>query len=229
MEIYELLVRLLRAITSHPCPSQLIVHSVKPENTADLFLQTSFSSSLVHLKAHAASLFLHLSKEYMISPPPVTPELKFWSIFIPFSERLDETERLSFGPHGEGSGCSREMVIEILVRGINTQSRKRGTERVLEGWDATRSTPCPVPDLQSLKSLFSQKVPIEAAPDPTQNLSFNLSLSESQQQSRAKVPLPYVHEGKHIDIIRSNQGVIFYDPDSADDIDDDDPDDDLDI
>ena len=192
-------------------PSQLIVHSVKPENTADLFLQTSFSSSLVHLKAHAASLFLHLSNEYMISPPPVTPELKFWSIFIPFSERLDETERLSFGPHGEGSGCSREMVIEILVRGINTQSRKRGTERVLEGWDATRSTPCPVPDLQSLKSLFSQKVPIEvfifgsnsdyanlgkkAAPDPTQNLSFNLSLSESQQQSRAKVPLPYVHEG----------------------------------
>jgi len=85
------------------------------------------------------------------------------------------------------------------------------------------------------------------APDPTQNLSFNLSLSESQQRSRAEVPLPYAHEGltshieyiplvclfnctgQRIDMARSNTGVIFYDPDSADDIDDDDPDDDLDI
>jgi len=35
--------------------------------------------------------------------------------------------------------------------------------------------------------------------------------------------------GQRIDMARSNTGVIFYDPDSADDIDDDDPDDDLDI
>jgi len=174
MEVYEFLHRLLRIITSHPCqrslfqshlhlftlrvgPSQLIIHSVKPENIADLLLQTSFSSLLVNLKAHAISLFLHLSKEYMISPPPVTPEPKFWSIFIPLSERLDEIERLSFGPQGEGSGCNREMIIEILARGINTQAGKRGAERVLEGWNATRNMPCSLPDLQSLKSLFSQK------------------------------------------------------------------------
>jgi len=74
-----------------------------------------------------------------------------------------------------------------------------------------------------------------------------LSLSESQQRSRAEVPLPYAHEGltsffeyipfvclfdcagQRIDMTRSHTGVIFYDPDSADDIDDDDPDDDLDI
>src|SRR6266567_447956 len=39
-----------------------------------------------------------------------------------------------------------------------------------------------------------------ATPDPTQNLPFNLSLTSSQQKSRAQVPLPYAHEGKVIPI-----------------------------
>ena len=83
------------------------------------------------------------------------------------------------------------------------------------------------------------------APDPTQNVSFNLILTASQQQSRAQVPLPYAHEGNsavqaYYDINltftsgkptekQTNSAAILYDPDSADDIDDDDPDEDLDI
>jgi elongator complex protein 5 len=58
------------------------------------------------------------------------------------------------------------------------------------------------------------------------------------------VPLPYAHEGQlsllflsasHVERDRKGKsiinvrGAIFYDPDSADDIDDDDPDEDLDI
>ncbi len=58
------------------------------------------------------------------------------------------------------------------------------------------------------------------------------------------MPLPYAHEGQlsllflwanHAERDRKGKsiinvpGVIFYDPDSADDIDDDDPDEDLDI
>jgi len=59
------------------------------------------------------------------------------------------------------------------------------------------------------------------------------------------VPLPYAHEGQlslllflsanHVERERKGKsiinvpGAIFYDPDSADDIDDDDPDEDLDI
>ncbi|KAJ3561857.1 hypothetical protein NP233_g9939 [Leucocoprinus birnbaumii] len=229
VEVYELLSETLGLIKAHPCPSQLIAHSVQPDDTADLFLQTTFSSSLVLLRAHPTSLIRHLSKEYMIAPPPVTEDIKFWSIFIPFSERAHELDRLSFGSGAEGSGCGREIVVEILTRGVNAQSRKRGTERVLEGWDTNTGTPCQTSDLQSLKLLFSQKQVAEAAPDPTQNLSFNLSLNESQQQSRAKVPLPYAHEGQRSDTTPANTGAIFYDPDSADDIDDDDPDEDLDI
>ncbi len=91
-------------------------------------------------------------------------------------------------------------------------------------------------------------------PDPTKNVSFNLNLTPEQQQSRAQVPLPYAHDGAFISrllillrvplnpawstgVSQTNMGTpsaipegsILYDPDSADDIDDDDPDEDLDI
>ncbi|XP_006454383.1 hypothetical protein AGABI2DRAFT_182359 [Agaricus bisporus var. bisporus H97] len=147
----------------------------------------------------------------MISPPPISPDVKFWSVFIPLSERTHEVDLLSFGPHGEGSGCGTEIVMEILTRGNNSQSRKRVTERTLEGWDSIHSQPCAVSDLQALAPLFLQKQAAESAPDPTQNLPFNLNLSQNSNDAV------------------SASGTIFYDPDSADDIDDDDPDDDLDI
>jgi elongator complex protein 5 len=87
---------------------------------------------------------------------------------------------------------------------------------------------------------------LQAISDPTQNLTFNLNLTPLQQQSRAVVPLPYAHQGMHVNSTLSrllltdfffsgtenptqNPFVINYDPDSADDIDDDDPDEDLDI
>lgn len=133
------------------------MHSLKDDDTIDLLLQTTFSSSLVHLTAHPTSLFRYLSKEYMILPPPLTPDVKFWAVFMSFSERTHEVERLSFGPAGEGSGYNGEMVVEILTRGINTRSRKRGTERRLEGWKSTENSPCAVSDLQDLKPLFSRE------------------------------------------------------------------------
>ena len=66
--------------------------------------------------------------------------------------------------------------------------------------------------------------------DPAQSLSFNLGLTEAQQRSRAQVPLPYAHEGELGETaVTALPAVILYDPDSADDLDDDDPDEDLDI
>ena len=82
------------------------------------------------------------------------------------------------------------------------------------------------------------------APDPTRNMSFNLNLTAEQQHARAQVPLPYVNEGTSAfhspdqQLINAFTGrpanapssaAILYDPDSADDIDDDDPDEDLDL
>jgi len=121
-----------------------------------------------------------------------------------------------------------ELVVEVLVRS-GGEGRRRAVERVLEGWSDSKGGPCELNEMESLKAIWS-KIPVaeELAPDPTQNISFNLNLTDSQQQSRAQVPLPYAHEGKAVER-QVTSAAILYDPDSADDIDDDDPDEDLDI
>jgi len=96
-------------------------------------------------------------------------------------------------------------------------------ERELEGWAA--GGPCPLSDLDGLKPILEddgkRRWAEQVMSDVTSEVSFNLNLTPEQRKSRAKVPLPYAH--------KESSGAILYDPDSADDIDDDDPDEDLDI
>ncbi|KAF8203606.1 hypothetical protein BJ912DRAFT_202268 [Pholiota molesta] len=207
--------------------ARLILHSQSPSSLLPLITQTGFSSSLSHVIAHPPALIAHIATEFLMPPPPVSPWPKFWGVFLPVSERLYDTEALVFGPNGEGSGNSSEFVAELIVR--EGAGRKRGVERVLEGWSNVLGGPCELTALESIKPLAKKQTePIQAAaPDPTQNLPFNLSLTSAQQESRAQVPLPYAHEGAPM--TSNTPAAIFYDPDSADDIDDDDPDEDLDI
>ncbi len=68
--------------------------------------------------------------------------------------------------------------------------------------------------------------------DPTKNLSFNLRLTESEKQARSQVKLPYMLDQgqKAVHFERSSgSGQIIYQPDDADDFDEEDPDEDLDI
>ncbi|KAI5630563.1 elongator complex protein 5, partial [Silurus asotus] len=68
--------------------------------------------------------------------------------------------------------------------------------------------------------------------DPTSNLTFNLHLSEVERAEKEKVALPFVFsEEKKSSLLRPGRGSgrIMYEPDSNDDIDDEDPDDDLDV
>ncbi|KAF7706411.1 hypothetical protein HF521_019665 [Silurus meridionalis] len=68
--------------------------------------------------------------------------------------------------------------------------------------------------------------------DPTSNLTFNLCLSEVERAEKEKVALPFVFsEEKKSSLLRPGRGSgrIMYEPDSNDDIDDEDPDDDLDV
>lgn len=73
-------------------------------------------------------------------------------------------------------------------------------------------------------SLYSQD-------DITSNLTFNLSLTEEQKQARAQLQLPYLLNDKikqtQLDLGKKSQ--IFYEADEADDLDEEDPDDDLNI
>nr|XP_022346192.1 elongator complex protein 5-like isoform X1 [Crassostrea virginica] len=68
--------------------------------------------------------------------------------------------------------------------------------------------------------------------DPTANLPFNLSLSDKEKEARSQVILPYTYNKERQDSLLAKsvgEGKIFYQPDEADDFDEEDPDDDLDI
>ncbi|KAI0778133.1 hypothetical protein BD413DRAFT_667505 [Trametes elegans] len=230
-ECTRLLSELLFIVRTRGGPSRLTLHVLAPSPLLPLLTQTRFSPTLTHLTAHPPALLAHLATAYLTPPPPLAAPEKFWGVFIPIAERHYECERLVFGPAGEG-GAPPEAAVEVLVRGAAADGagRRRGVERVLEGWSPAAGGPCELRELESLKALWTKKPISEAqgAPDPTQNLPFNLNLTPEQQRSRAQVPLPYAHNGKPAE----QNGVpaaILYDPDSADDLDDDDPDEDLDI
>ncbi|KIM85277.1 hypothetical protein PILCRDRAFT_96413 [Piloderma croceum F 1598] len=228
-QTYTFLFSLISLIRARPTPSTLTLQVLYPSPLLPLLTQTLFSPSITHIISHPPILLTHLSTAYSTPPPPSSTPEKFWGVFIPISERVYESEKLVFGPGGEGPGGGEkvEFVVEVLVRG-GGDGRRRAVERVLEGWSVQKGGPCDLISLDSLKSIWTRKVVEEGGPDPTQNISFNLNLTQSQQQSRAQVPLPYAHEGKPIEK-RTTPAAILYDPDSADDIDDDDPDEDLDI
>ncbi|KAF9241321.1 hypothetical protein BU15DRAFT_87243 [Melanogaster broomeanus] len=226
---YRFIRALLNLITSRPRTPLGPDTPPLPCPLLPILTQTSLSPTLTHLTAHPPALIGHLASSYLTPPPTAGPPEKFWGVFIPLSERAHESESLVYGPGGTGT-CSgggadvRELVVEVLVRGAGAEGRKRGIERT-----GRRR-------LESLKSIWARKISADEVfqkpLDPTQNVSFNLNLTPSQEKSRAQVPLPYVHEGQPRKLITSapsTAGAILYDPDSADDIDDDDPDEDLDI
>ncbi|KII93526.1 hypothetical protein PLICRDRAFT_152336 [Plicaturopsis crispa FD-325 SS-3] len=232
---YHFVRDLFSLIRSRQSPSRLTLHILAPSPLLPLLVSPALSSPLTQVIAHPPALLTHIASAYLTPPPPASPSPKFWGVFLPVSERSGESAKLVYGRDGDGSGSpDGEIVLEVLVR-------KRGVERVLEGW--ARGQPCDLAALHSLKSVWGRKAPAEdAPPDPTQNVSFNLNLTPAQLASRAQVPLPYAHEGMLTypstcaqltflsgKPIEKPSGAIFYDPDSADDIDDDDPDEDLDI
>ena len=68
--------------------------------------------------------------------------------------------------------------------------------------------------------------------DPTANLTFDLRLSEREKMERSKVVLPYIRVGvaaTDSKMSSARGGQVVYQLDEADDFDESDPDDDLDI
>ncbi|KAF7310952.1 hypothetical protein HMN09_00638500 [Mycena chlorophos] len=140
-------------------------------------------------------------------------------------ERVSEAERVVLGLNGEGYSGNDDFVLEMIVRGHG--DRRRGVERTLHGWLRSRGL-LPLAEVALLAPLLSKSSTQDLAPanNLMENVSFNLNLTAAQQTLRAQVPLPYEHQGS--DQQRSSPA-IYYDPDSGDDIDEDDPDEDLDI
>lgn len=143
-----------------------------------------------------------------------------------------EIEALVFGSddHAEGGESPDALVVEVLVRGRGADlpvisnlptapGKRKGVERLLEGWSVSKGGPVALEELDSLKGVWRKQgvantvrelVLMETSsllicvcytfhqqdePDPTKDLTFNLSLTDAQQASRSQVPLPYEHSG----------------------------------
>ncbi|XP_074839083.1 elongator complex protein 5 isoform X2 [Carettochelys insculpta] len=73
-----------------------------------------------------------------------------------------------------------------------------------------------------------------SAADPTTSLTFNVRLSEAERRARDRVQLPFQFSAqKKSSLLEAGAGTgtgkIYYDPDAADDVDEEDPDGDLDV
>jgi elongator complex protein 5 len=140
--------------------TNLILHVVQSRESKELVAnlsQTSFSPSLVLYVAYPTSLLLHMSTNYMTLPPPLSPEPKFWSVFLPISERQHDIDAIVFGGEGSGSHITEEFVVETIVRsGQNGSRKKRAVERSLRGWRSPNGF-CELKDLSQLGGLWGPK------------------------------------------------------------------------
>lgn len=137
--------------------TDLVLHVVQSHETKDLVAhlsQTSFSPSLVMHTAYPTSHLLHISTNYMTPPPPLSSEPKFWSVFLPISERQYEIDAVVYGGGGSGSHVTEEFVVETIVRGgQNGSRRRRAIERNLRGWKPPNGF-CGLKGLSELEGLW---------------------------------------------------------------------------
>ncbi|KAH9505177.1 hypothetical protein Btru_058886 [Bulinus truncatus] len=88
-------------------------------------------------------------------------------------------------------------------------------------------------NITKIEPWTSTNVPDSTTPtnqtDPLAQLSFNLSLTATEKDARSQVQLPYLKVRSIDEEEKSSSGRIIYHPDEADDIDEEDPDDDLNI
>jgi len=137
--------------------TKLILHVVESHESKDLVAQLSqisFSPFLVLHTAYPASLLLHISTAYLTPPPPLSSEPKFWSVFLPISERQHDIDAIVYGGEGPGSHVTEEFVVENIARGgQNGTRKKRAVERNLQGWKSSNGF-CELKDLTQLGGLW---------------------------------------------------------------------------
>ncbi|ORY88749.1 hypothetical protein BCR35DRAFT_350687 [Leucosporidium creatinivorum] len=137
-------------------------------------------------------------------------------------------------PAGAVVGRKPEQTKRILSRGLEGLRRTASgvepasLEQVLDKRKMSSVTlPLPTPSGTPTTSTAPITAPSRPSvdPNPTSLLPFNLSLTTSQAAARETVPLPFVPTGGVV----VPGGGIDYSPDGGDDMDDDDPDEDLEV
>ncbi|KAG9028133.1 hypothetical protein FRB95_006817 [Tulasnella sp. JGI-2019a] len=209
----------LRSLSCLP-GSRLVLPIHASSALLPLIIPISFSQHLAVVTLYSPTRVRGVWEMYMVTPN--SDEARFWKLL-------------------QGSGPSdilseerewREGVVKVFTR--TGSGKGSGTNTTLEGWaigEDGLAVACRWDELVSLRGLTRSgtDAPNQVVSDEKQaksslnTLPFNLSLTESQQEAKAQVPLPYAHQGQDLGM------TIHYDPDSADDMDDEDPDEDLDL
>ncbi|CAE6407368.1 unnamed protein product [Rhizoctonia solani] len=249
---FQILSQIFGQIVQHSSSSRLVLPILSRSPLLSSLVSTNFQArvlksqpspihTLIHLVLHSPILLSHLVHQYHLTLPPVNTisepsTSRFWSVFTPVARR-GTGERLAMAVGLEELGStlgtmnqSTNRDMDSGVAEISTRSRaggQKGVRTVLRPWqfdhEQNRIAWCGWNDIQGLRA-YESRDPASAGTAPgIDNLSFNLQLSDAQQQARASVPLPYTNEGKE----SAGDSEIIYIPDQADDFDDDDPDDDL--
>ncbi|XP_023579188.1 elongator complex protein 5 [Octodon degus] len=139
---------------------------------------------------------------------------------------------------GESSPVERVNVLGLLHEELHGPTEMRKYFLILLSSPQTQQFSI-LPDF----SLDLQGSPLQSQPhpdphtfmvDPTAHLTFNLRLSEKEREARDSLTLPFQFSSeKQQALLRSEPGQassrILYEPDAYDDLDPEDPDDDLDI
>jgi len=122
-----------------------------------------------------------------------------------------------------GDGRFARCVVQWFSRGLKGRSKidrgLEGVRMILGQHGDNKISLVPLSDVLDVKTTFNRPVVNDkSATDPTLNLPFNLSLTEAQRAARETVVLPFSPAA-------GGGAAIIYEPDSADDIDEEDPDD----
>ncbi|KAH7099007.1 hypothetical protein BKA62DRAFT_772839 [Auriculariales sp. MPI-PUGE-AT-0066] len=187
-------------LETRPAGSRLILPLLAPSSIAP---HLSAFRPRTELILHAPHLLRHLAKDY--STPP--SNMRIWTLLPQLAARREGERLVDGSPNVHGVA-----VVEVI------KPERKGVARVLEVWADGQAYRI---DRLGLGAALPEAQPVQ--PQPDAGLSFKLSMTPDEQAARSQVALPYAHTGQQ------SAGEIIYDPDSADDFDDDDPDDDLDI
>ncbi|KAL8286567.1 hypothetical protein RQP46_004584 [Phenoliferia psychrophenolica] len=222
-------------------------------------LSPSTSSSTIHLTLHPSALLELLSRDYGLAiplhPSTATPlDLRLPSFLTSFASRSwgdpfilppgpdKEDERVPLDEGGKGGGG---CVVEWTARGVNVAAddAKRGEPKKIVVWgiEGLREKsgslePVGLKEVLSAERMARVNIPTTFAASSTPAtkstdppLPFNLSLTDSQKAAREEVVLPYLpREDGQVPGLMFGGG-IEYVPDEGDDMDDDDPDEDLEV
>lgn len=147
---------------------------------------------------------------------------------------LHEQSHLKLLEHSANAVLSLTPAKEATFSGLCSVLHKKTSgkiTRIREHYSFTKS--CDIFETAEYKPISEiVKLADNDQPDPTANLTFNLSLTEKEKNTRRQLVLPYVHDKQKQEenLVKSGrQPKIFYQPDDVDDFDEEDPDDDLDI